>query len=161
MDSIDPLGQGIRWQLNQSRLALASGQLTGTGLFNGRQTQSGALPERQTDFIFAVIGEELGLIACVIVILLLLAIIVRCIYIGVKSQNYMSMLVCFGVAGWLIFQTFENIAMTIGLAPIIGVTLPFISYGGSSIIALFAAMGLVSGIKYRPKPERFRSLSLE
>lgn len=156
--SIDPTGHDIRWQTNQSRIALASGQLKGTGLYNGRQTQSGALPEKQTDFIFSVIGEELGMIACVIVILLLLAIIFRCVYIGIKSKNTMSMLICFGVAGWLTFQTFENIGMCIGIAPVIGITLPFFSYGGSSLFSLFAAMGVVSGIKYRPKPERFRSL---
>ena len=155
--SIDPSGFGIRWQWNQSRLALASGQLTGTGLYNGQQTQSRALPEAHTDFIFSVIGEELGMIACVFVFLMLLAIIARCIYIGVKSQNTLSMLVCMGAAGSLIFQTLENIGMCIGIAPIIGITLPFISYGGSSMFSLLALMGIVSGVKYRPKPERFRS----
>lgn len=156
--TIDPQGFDIRWQSNQSKIALASGQLTGKGLFNGRQTQSGALPEKQTDFIFSVIGEELGMIACVVVIVLLLAIIFRCIYVGLKSHNTMSMLICFGVAAWLVFQTFENIGMCIGIAPVIGITLPFFSYGGSSLFSIFAAMGVVSGIKYRPKPERFRSL---
>lgn len=156
--TIDPSGQGIRWQANQSKIALASGQLTGTGLYNGRQTQSGALPAKQTDFIFSVIGEELGMIACIAVIALLLLIIFRCIKVGVHATNTMSMLICFGVAAWLIFQTFENIGMCIGVAPVIGVTLPFFSYGGSSLVAIFAAMGMVSGIKYRPKPERFRSL---
>ena len=156
--SIDPTGQGIRWQSNQSKIALASGQLTGTGLYNGRQTQSGALPARQTDFIFSVVGEELGMLACIAVIVLLLLIIFRCIKVGMHATNTMSMLVCFGVAAWLIFQTFENIGMCIGVAPGIGITLPFFSYGGSSLVAIFAAMGMVSGIKYRPKPERFRSL---
>ena len=155
--SIDPLGYDIRWQSNQSKLALASGQLKGAGLYQGKQTQPEALPEKQTDFIFSVIGEELGMIACVIVFLLLLAIIGRCIYIGVKSQNNLSMLVCIGVAGSLIFQTFENIGMCIGIAPIIGITLPFFSYGGSSMLSTLALVGLVSGVKYRPKPERFRS----
>lgn len=155
--TVDPQGFDIRWQSNQSKLALASGQLTGTGLYEGRQTQSNALPEKQTDFIFSVIGEELGMVACLIVFFLLLAIIIRCIYIGVKSQNTLSMLVCMGVAGSLIFQTFENIGMCIGIAPIIGITLPFFSYGGSSMFSSFALVGLVSGVKYRPKPERFRS----
>lgn len=155
--SIDPSGFDIRWQSNQSKLALASGQLKGMGYGQGNITQSAdALPAKQTDFIFSSIGEELGMIGCVIVILLLMAIIIRCIYVGTKSRNTMSMLVCFGVAGWLIFQTIENVCMCIGIAPVIGITLPFFSYGGSSIFALFAAMGLVSGVKYRPKPERFR-----
>ncbi|MEG0876904.1 MAG: FtsW/RodA/SpoVE family cell cycle protein [Oscillospiraceae bacterium] len=157
LDTIDPTGFDIRWQSNQSKLALASGQLSGTGLYKGQQTQSGVLPEKQTDFIFSVIGEELGMIACCAVILLLLCIIIRCIYIGLKSQNTMSMLVCFGVAGGLIFQTFENVGMCIGIAPVIGITLPFFSYGGSSMFSTFAAMGLISGVKYRPKPERFRA----
>lgn len=156
-NTIDPSGFDIRWQSNQSKIALASGQLKGMGYGNGNITQSvQALPAKQTDFIFSAIGEELGMIGCVIVIALLMAIIIRCIYVGTKSRNTMSMLVCFGVAGWLIFQTLENICMCIGIAPVIGITLPFFSYGGSSIFSLFAVMGLVSGVKYRPKPEKFR-----
>ncbi len=153
--TIDPTGDGVKWQPNQSKIALASGQLTGTGLYNGTQTQSSALPEKQTDFIFAVIGEELGMIGCCIVLLLLVLIIVRCIYVGLKSRNTMSMLVCFGVAASMIFQTFENIGMCLGITPVVGITLPFFSYGGSSTFSMMAAMGLVSGIKFRPKPERF------
>ena len=157
VDTIDPSGFGIRWQANQSKLALVNGRLDGMGLYEGTQTQSSRLPAKQTDFIFSVIGEELGMIACVAVFIMLIAIIFRCIDVGVHSQSTMGMLVCFGVAGSLIFQTFENIGMCIGIAPVIGITLPFISYGGSSMFSLFAAMGLVSGIKYRPKPKRFRS----
>ena len=153
--TIDPNGDGIKWQPNQSKIALASGQLTGTGLGNGTQTQSSALPEKHTDFIFAVIGEELGMIGCCAVVLLLLLIIIRCIYVGVHSRNTMSMLVCIGVAASVTFQSFENIGMCIGITPVIGITLPFFSYGGSSMFSLFAAMGLVSGVKFRPKPERF------
>jgi rod shape determining protein RodA len=155
--SIDPNGDGVTWQARQSRLALASGQLTGTGLGNGPQTQSQAIPAQQTDFIFSVIGEELGMIGCCVVILLLLAIILRCVSIGLKSKNTMSMLVCFGVAATIGFQSFINIGMCLGLTPVIGLTLPFFSYGGSSMFSLFAAAGLVSGIRYRPKPERFHS----
>lgn len=153
--SIDPSGLGITWQPNQSKIALASGQLTGTGLYNGTQTQSGAISEKQTDFIFAVIGEELGMIGCCVVILLLLLIILRCIHVGLHSRNTMSMLVCFGVSAAIMFQTFENIGMCLGLTPVVGITLPFFSYGGSSMFSLFAAVGLVSGVKFRPKPERF------
>lgn len=155
-DVVDPAGDGVTWQANQSKIALASGRLTGTGLYNGTQTQSDAIPEKHTDFIFAVIGEELGMIGCCVVIALLLAIIIRCIYIGVHSKNTLSMLVCVGVASTLFFQTFENIGMCIGLTPVIGITLPFFSYGGSSTFTLYAAIGLVSGVKFRPKPERFR-----
>lgn len=145
----------VIWQAKQSKLALASGQLTGTGLFNGPQTQSQAVPEQQTDFIFAVIGEELGMIGCCVVIALLLAIIIRCVKVGLHSKNSMSCLVCLGVASIFLFQTFINIGMCMGLTPVIGLTLPFFSYGGSSMFSLFAAAGLVSGVKFRPKPERF------
>lgn len=153
--SIDPLGDSVLYQAKQSKLALASGQLTGTGLYQGTQTQSQAVPAQQTDFIFAVIGEELGMIGCCVVILLLLLIILRCVYIGMHSKNTMSMLVCFGVAATILFQSMINIGMCLGLTPVIGLTLPFFSYGGSSMFSLFAAMGLVSGVKFRPKPERF------
>ena len=152
--SIDPDNTGINWQQNQSKIALASGQLTGTGLGEGTQSQSNAIPGKHTDFIFAVIGEELGLIGACLVLLLLMIIVVRCIQVGLRSGSIMSMLVCFGVAATVVFQTFENVGMCIGIAPVVGITLPFFSYGGSSLFSMFAAMGLVSGIKYRPKPAR-------
>ena len=152
--SIDPDNTGINWQQNQSKIALASGQLTGTGLGDGTQSQSNAIPGKHTDFIFAVIGEELGLIGACLVLLLLMLIVVRCIQVGLRSGSTMSMLVCFGVAATVVFQTFENVGMCIGIAPVVGITLPFFSYGGSSLFSMFAAMGLVSGIKYRPKPAR-------
>lgn len=154
---IDPTGTDIGWQAAQSKRALANGGFWGQGYGQGTVSQTDSLPAKQTDFIFSVIGEELGMIGCLVVIVLLLAIIARCIYIGIKSRNTLSMLVCFGVAGSMIFQTFENICMCIGIAPVIGITLPFFSYGGSSMFSMFAAMGLVSGVKYRPKPERFLS----
>ena len=152
--SIDPDNTGINWQQNQSKIALASGQLTGTGLGEGTQSQSTAIPGKHTDFIFAVVGEELGMIGACLVLLLLMIIVIRCIQVGLRYGNTMSMLVCFGVAATVVFQTFENVSMCIGIAPVIGITLPFFSYGGSSLFSMFAAMGLVSGIKYRPKPTR-------
>jgi len=152
--SIDPDNTGINWQQNQSKIALASGQLTGTGLGDGTQSQSNAIPGKHTDFIFAVIGEELGLIGACLVLLLLMIIVIRCIQVGLRSGSTMSMLVCFGVTATVVFQTFENVGMCIGIAPVVGITLPFFSYGGSSLFSMFAAMGLVSGIKYRPKPAR-------
>ena len=153
--SIDPAGDGITWQANQSKMALASGKLWGSGLEHGTQTQSNALSGKHTDFIFAVIGEELGLVACVIVIILLTAIIIRCCVIGVRSGGTFNMLICFGVASAIAFQTFINIGMCMGITPVIGITLPFFSYGGSSMVTLFAAMGLVSGVRFRPKPQKF------
>ncbi len=156
--SIDPQNTGINWQANQSKIALASGQLTGTGLGNGTQTQSSALSQKHTDFIFAAAGEELGMIACVLIIALLMLIVLRCVQVGLRSNNTMSCLICFGMAAFMAFQVFINIGMCIGLMPVIGLTLPFFSYGGSSLFSTFAAMGIVSGIKYRPTPKRFYSL---
>ena len=155
-DVVDPTGTVYTWQANQSKMALASGQLFGTGLGKGPKTQSDAIFAKQSDFIFAPIGEELGMIGCCCVLALLVAVIVRCVMVGLRSRNNLSMLVCFGVAATVTFQTFENIGMCVGIAPVIGITLPFFSYGGSSLFSMFAAMGLVSGVRYRPKPERFR-----
>ena len=152
VSSIDPTGLGVTWQANQSKIAIASGGLTGQGLYNGTLTQSNSLPAKHTDFIFAVAGEELGMIGCILIVVLLTLIIIRCIYVGIKSNDRFGLTICFGVAGMLMFQMLENIGMCLGLTPVIGLTLPFFSYGGSSILACFAAMGLVSGVKMRPKP---------
>lgn len=152
--SIDPTNTGINWQPHQSKIALASGQWTGAGLGHGTQSQSNALAGKHTDFIYAVIGEELGMIACILVIVLLLIVIIRCVMVGIRSGSNMGSLVCFGVAAFLTFQTFENIGMCIGITPVIGITLPFFSYGGSSLFTTFAALGMVSGIHFRPRPKR-------
>ena len=157
--TIDPDGDGVNWEPNHAKLALSSGRLTGTGLYQGTQTQSHAINSKHADYIFAAIGEELGMIGCIIVILLLTAIILRCVYVGIHSRSSFGMLVCFGVAAAFFFQTFVNIGMCLGLTPVIGVALPFFSYGGSSLFTSFAAMGLVSGIKYKPKPTRYTSFS--
>lgn len=157
--TIDPDGDGVNWEPNHAKLALSSGRLTGTGLYQGTQTQSHAIASKHADYIFAAIGEELGMIGCVIVILLLTAIIVRCVYVGIHSRSSFGMLVCLGVAAAIFFQTFINIGMCLGLTPVIGVALPFFSYGGSSLFTSFAAMGLVSGIRYKPKPTRYTSYS--
>ena len=144
------------FQQTRGMLALGSGKLTGQGLFHGTQTHSPAkwsLPERQTDFIFCVCGEELGFIGCLLIIVLLLAIIVRCLIVAREAPTRMESLVCVGMAGMLIFQTIANIGMCLFLMPVIGLTLPFFSYGGSSIVTLFGAMGVVSGIKKRSRPE--------
>ena len=154
---LDPMGIG--WQQTRSLLALGGGKLTGQGLFNGTQTQSASawsLPARHTDFIFSVIGEELGLLGCLLTILLLAAIIFRCVLIARHAQTKTDMYICVGVAAMLIFQTISNIGMCLFVMPVIGLTLPFISYGGSSIVTLFAAMGMVSGIQKRTRPEWLR-----
>ena len=148
---IDPEGLGVRWHTNQSLLSLNGGGFSGQGLFNGNRTQTDSLNAQHTDFIFSAIGEELGFVGCVLVIVMLLAIIIRCIYVGVRSQNYMRRLICFGAAAALIFQVCINIGMCIGVAPVIGLTLPLISYGGSSTVSLYAMLGLVSGVHARPE----------
>jgi rod shape determining protein RodA len=139
-----------RYQMLRSLRSLNGGGMTGQGLFNGHRTQSGALVAQHTDFIFSAIGEEMGYVGCVIVIIMLVLIIVRCIYVGTKSPDYMRKLVCFGAAGALIFQTISNVGMCMGVLPVIGLTLPFISYGGSSVLSMFIMMGLVSGVHARP-----------
>lgn len=151
-ESIDPNGLSIRFHTRQSLLSLTGGGLTGQGLFNGNRTQSGSLNAQHTDFIFSAIGEELGMLGCVFALVLLGAIIARCVYVGLKSPNYMNRLICIGMAATLMFQVAVNVGMCLGLAPVIGLTLPFISYGGSSIVSLYMAMGIVSGIHARPSP---------
>jgi len=153
---LEPDRLDLLWQSDQSVRAISSGGFFGQGLGNGRLTQAGVIPEQHTDFIFSAAGEELGFVGCIAILLLLVAIIVRCIIIGLKSNNTLGMLVCIGIAAKFIAQTFENIGMSLGLLPVIGVTLPFFSYGGSSMVTCFAAMGIVSGIKLRQNPSRFR-----
>ena len=143
--SVDPEGWGIRWQTTQSKMTLASGRLTGVEEGHTPSVFTG----KHTDFIFSCVGENLGMIGCIVVIILLLILIIHCVRIGLKSGRTFDMLVCIGVAAAVTFQTFINIGMNIGI------TLPFFSYGGSSMVTMFAAMGLVSGIKYKLKPEHF------
>ena len=150
--SIDPNATGIRWHTNQGMLSLTGGDLTGQGLFNGRRTSVGALKAQHTDYIFSAIGEELGFIGCLVVILLEFAIIARVIYVGIKTPDFARRVVCFGAAAALIFQVVSNIGMNLGVTPVIGLTLPFISYGGSSMLSLYAMLGLVSGVRARPAP---------
>ena len=146
----DPLGVG--WHQNRSLLTLGAGGWFGQGYLKGTQTQSTdswSLPGRHTDFIFSVCGEELGLVGCLAVIALLAAIIIRVLLVAKNSQTSFYCCVCVGMAAMLIFQTLINIGMCLFIMPTIGITLPFFSYGGSSIVTLFAAMGVVSGIKKR------------
>ena len=146
----DPLGRG--WQQNRSMLALGSGGFFGQGYMQGTQTQSlsqEALPWRHTDFIFAVCGEELGLVGCLVIMFLLLAIIIRILIVARNAVTPFHCNICVGIAAMLMFQTVINIGMCLFVMPVIGITLPFFSYGGSSLLTLFAAMGIVAGIKMR------------
>ena len=148
--SYDALDTG--WQQTRSLMAIGSGGIFGQGYMQGTQTQSSyppSLPNRWTDFIFSVCGEELGLIGCLLVIALLTAIIVRVLLVARNAQTPLHCYICVGMAAMLIYQTVINIGMCLFVMPTIGVTLPFFSYGGSSLLTLFAAMGVVSGIKKR------------
>lgn len=155
--TMDP--QGVGWQQNRSLLALGSGKWTGQGVFHGTQTQSPysvSLPARHTDFIFSAIGEELGILGCVAALVLLSAIVIRCLVVAYRAKGRLETYVCVGMASMLIFQTVVNVGMCLFLMPVIGLTLPFFSYGGSSIVTLFLAMGVVSGIQKRSLPEWLR-----
>ena len=151
--TIDPQGKGVRWDMNRSIAMLSGGGISGQGLFRGSMVQNHAIAAQHTDFIFSSIGEELGILGCVFTLLLLLAIVARCIHVGLRTPNYMNRLICIGMASMLIFQIVINVGMCIGVFPVIGLTLPFISYGGSSIITVFLSMGLVSSVHMRPDPE--------
>ena len=153
--SFDPQRTG--WQQTRSLLAIGSGGLYGQGYLNGSLTQSGSwsLPAKQTDLIFAVTGEELGLFGCLAIMLLLVLIIFRILLVARKARTPFYRYVCVGMASILIFQTIINIGMCLFVMPTIGITLPFFSYGGSSIVTLYMAMGVVSGIKKR-SPEMRR-----
>lgn len=153
--------QGVGWQQTRSLLALGAGSVFGQGYMNGTQTQAGegSLPSRWTDFIFSVCGEELGLVGCLAVIVLLAAVIIRVLLVAKHSQTPFQCYVCVGVAAMLIYQTIINIGMCLFVMPTIGVTLPFFSYGGSSLLTLYAAMGMVSAIKKRsPAMRRYRGV---
>ena len=148
--TIDPQGINERYHSKINLQSLTGGGLTGQGLFQGNRTQGGALFAQHTDYIFSSMGEELGFVGCVVIMLLELAIIARCIYVGVRCQDYMRRLVCYGAASALMFQLMINVGLCIGVLPVIGVTLPLISYGGSSVVTIFAMLGLVSGAYARP-----------
>ena len=151
--SIDPNAHRVRWQMNRSLRMLQNGGVTGQGLYKGSMVQAGLLPAQHTDFLFSSAGEELGMIGCLLILVILAGIIVRCVYVGIKSENYMNRLICVGMAGMLFSQVVINVGMCLGVFPVVGLTLPFFSYGGSSIVTMFAAMGFVSGIKMRPAPD--------
>ena len=149
--SYDAAGTGARYHSKINLQSLTGGGLTGQGLFNGNRTQAGSLFAQHTDYIFSSIGEELGFLGCVLVMVLEFAIIARCIYVGMQCQDYLRRLICFGAASALMFQVMINTGMCIGVMPVIGLTLPLISYGGSSIVTIFAMLGLVSGAHARPQ----------
>ena len=141
--------QGSGYQLRQARITVGSGGLLGTGLFNGPQTNGRFVPEQQTDFIFTVAGEELGFLGSAGIVLLYLIILMRAFAIARRTSDPYGRLVATGVTAWFAFQIFENIGMTLGLMPMTGVPLPFLSYGGSSMFATLIGFGLLQNVHAR------------
>lgn len=161
-DTIYEQTMGKGWQQTRSILAIGSGGLTGQGFLQGIQTQSpykSSLPARYTDEIFAVCGEEFGLVGCCLLLLLLAAIILRCVWVARRARSHQSALIAMGFAGMLLIQVGVNVGMCLYVFPVVGLTLPFISYGGTSIVTMFAAMGIVSSIKMRSLPSWLRDRS--
>ena len=161
-DTIWEQTQGKGWQQSRSIMAIGSGGLTGMGYLQGIQTQSQykqSLPARETDEIFAVCGEEFGLIGCLLLLILLAAIILRCVWVARRACSPQSAFIAMGYAGMLLAQVGVNVGMCLYVFPVVGLTLPFISYGGSSIITMYAAMGVVSSIKMRSLPSWLRDRS--
>jgi rod shape determining protein RodA len=141
--------QGSGYQLRQARITVGSGGFIGTGLFNGPQTNGRFVPEQQTDFIFTVAGEELGFLGCGFILILYLIVLMRGFGIARRSSDPYGKLVCTGVIAWFAFQAFENIGMTLGMMPMTGVPLPFVSYGGSSMFATMMGFGLLQNVHAR------------
>ncbi len=142
---LDPAGVG--YNTNQARIAIGSGGLTGAGLFHGSQTTGQFVPEQQTDFVFTVAGEELGFVGAGLIIVLLGVVLWRACRIARETTELYGTIVAAGIIAWFAFQAFENIGMTLGIMPVAGLPLPFVSYGGSSMFAVWIAVGLLQSIR--------------
>ncbi|GAA1354400.1 rod shape-determining protein RodA [Streptomyces beijiangensis] len=143
--ALDPAGVG--YNTNQARIAIGSGGLTGTGLFHGSQTTGQFVPEQQTDFVFTVAGEELGFVGAGLILVLLGIVLWRACRIARETTELYGTIVAAGIIAWFAFQAFENIGMTLGIMPVAGLPLPFVSYGGSSMFAVWVAIGLLQSIR--------------
>ncbi len=141
----DPLGQG--YQLIQSKIALGSGGITGKGFLKGTQSYLEFLPEKQTDFIFTLIGEEFGFLGSIFIILLFVMLISVCYFISIKCFHVYGRLIALGVASNLFIYVFMNIAMVSGLMPVVGIPLPLISYGGSVMLSVMISIGLILNVE--------------
>jgi rod shape determining protein RodA len=146
--------QGTGYNTHQARIAIGSGGLFGKGLFHGTQTNGQFVPEQQTDFVFTVAGEELGLVGSGLIVILVGIILWRGLAIAARAEDAFGTLVAVGVVCWFGFQAFENIGMTVGIMPVTGLPLPFVSYGGSSMFASMLAIGLLQNVHIRSHPSR-------
>lgn len=144
---LDPRGAG--YNVEQARIAVGNGGLLGQGLFHGTQTRSGFVPEQHTDFVFTVAGEELGLVGAAALVLLLGVVLWRALRIAARTDDVFGRVAAAGIACWFGFQAFQNIGMCLGIMPVTGVPLPFVSYGGSSLFASLLAIGLLENIHLR------------
>lgn len=144
--SADP--KGAAYNITQARIAIANGGLFGSGLFRGAQTGGGFVPEQQTDFVFSVAGEELGFVGSLLIVGLFAVLCWRGVLIALRADRT-GRLIAAGIVCWFGFQAFQNIGMNLGLTPITGLPLPFVSYGGSSMIAQGMAVGLLEAIHLR------------
>lgn len=144
---MDPRGSG--YNLTQSKIAIGAGQVFGMGFLKGNQTQLGFLYPKSTDFIFSVIGEEMGFVFCAVIIVLYVILITKSIYIAKTSKDDLGAVIAAGIAGIFFFHMIENIGMTMGLLPITGVPLPFVSYGGSSLLSNFIMIALLLNVSGR------------
>src|SRR6202022_4111736 len=141
--------KGTSYNLHQSQIAIGSGSTTGMGLFKGTQTNLSYVPEQHTDFIFTAVGEQLGLVGSALLLSLFVLMVWRTWRAAVVARDLNGTLICVGVLAMLVFQIFENVGMTMGIMPIAGIPLPFMSYGGSAVVASFAAVGLVLNVHMR------------
>jgi rod shape determining protein RodA len=141
--------RGVFEHQSNAQTAIGNGGLTGQGLFNGTQNRSSNVPEQQTDFIFTVVGEELGFVGSAALIVLYAVVVWRILRIAALAHEFTGTLLCVGVLAMLVFQVFESMGMTMGIMPITGIPLPFVSYGGSSVLTSFIGVGLVESVHMR------------
>ena len=149
--TFDAQGTGARYHFKINLQSLTGGGLMGQGLFNGNRTQGGNLFAQHTDYIFSSIGEEMGFFGCATVLILLFITVLQCLYIASRAKELQGKLFCCGMGAWIGFQSFVNICVNTGLMPNTGLPLPFVSYGLSSIIAIYIGMGIVLNIGLQPK----------
>jgi rod shape determining protein RodA len=148
---MDPAGDPQRsaYNLRQSQIAIAAGGMTGKGVFKGTQTNLSFVPEQHTDFIFTAVGEELGFVGATTLLALFAIVLWRTWRAAALAKDEFGTLICVGVLAMLLFQIFENVGMTMGITPIAGIPLPFVSYGGSAMLSCFAGVGLVLNVAMR------------
>jgi rod shape determining protein RodA len=144
---LDP--QGVGYNTNQARITVGAGGILGAGLFQGTQTAGGFVPEQQTDFIYTVVAEELGFVGSAAILLLFAVLLWRALRIAMRAEDLFGTLMASGIVCWFAFQMFQNIGMVIGIMPVTGVPLPFVSYGGTSMFANWMAIGLLENVHLR------------